>query len=138
MSSKVIGESLKSYFDSINLNQQQVAERLGVSPAAVNQLLNGKPFGRSTSRKWHEEFGFDAAWLMTGTGTMFGEDSTSVSQTITGNSGVAIQQNGTQNSASPTDERFFTRLCADLMQQIMERDQRICCLEKELNKYRNE
>jgi transcriptional regulator with XRE-family HTH domain len=42
----VIGKKLKDFFDSKQYTQQYVAERLGVSQAAVSALLNGKPFGK--------------------------------------------------------------------------------------------
>jgi transcriptional regulator with XRE-family HTH domain len=66
----VIGKKLKQFFDCKQLTQQSVAERLGVSQAAVSALLNGKPFGKNLSRKWGDVFGLNPNWLLTGEGEM--------------------------------------------------------------------
>jgi transcriptional regulator with XRE-family HTH domain len=61
---------LKDFFDSKQYTQQYVAERLGVSQAAVLALLNGKPFGKRLARKWGDIFGLNPNWLLTGEGEM--------------------------------------------------------------------
>lgn len=65
-----IGDSLKKYFNSIGLTQQDIADKLGVSQAAVSALLNGKPFGKKLAQKWADVFGLKPNWLLTGEGEM--------------------------------------------------------------------
>lgn len=131
-----IGEKLKAHFASIGMTQQQVADELGVKQATVNQLLNGKSFGKNTAQKWHDAFGFRKAFLITGEGDMFADG---VHQSISGNRGVAIQQVGRSTASYPSnDDNVFVRMCADLMKQILERDQRICCLEEQLKELNNQ
>lgn len=56
-----------------------------------------------------------------------------------GNSGVTIQQNGA-NVNGTTDEGakegYFMRLANDLMLKLIEKENRICCLERELSEYK--
>lgn len=62
---------VKDYLKKQGYTQQEVAERLGVSTMAVNQLLNGKnKFGAKTATAWANEFGFNPLYLMTGEGEM--------------------------------------------------------------------
>lgn len=62
---------LVEFFKDQGLTQEDIAARLGVSQAHVNQLLNGKtPFGKKTASKWASTFGVSAAWLLTGEGEM--------------------------------------------------------------------
>lgn len=66
-----IGKKLKEHFDKLGYTQQYVADKLGVSQAAVSALLNGKPFGKKLANKWAEMFGLKPNWLLTGEGEMF-------------------------------------------------------------------
>ena len=56
-----------------------------------------------------------------------------------GNSGVTIQQNGA-NVNGTTDEgakeAYFMMLANDLMLKLIEKEDRICCLERELSEYK--
>lgn len=64
-------ENLSELLKGRGLRQEDIAARLGVSQAHVNQLLNGKtPFGKKTAARWADEFGLSAAWLLTGEGDM--------------------------------------------------------------------
>lgn len=65
-----ISTSLKLYFSDNNITQQQIADKLGISQAAVGKWLNGKPFGKKTAAKWSEVFGLNPSWLLTGNGPM--------------------------------------------------------------------
>lgn len=80
---KQIGERLKAYFNDQGIQQKDIAASLGVSPAAVSALLNGKPFGRNTATKWSNAFGIRPNWLITGEGPMLNETSTSAQGTNT-------------------------------------------------------
>ena len=71
-----IGRKLKDYFNKNGYTQQYIAEKLGVSQAAVSALLNGKPFGKKLANKWAEEFGLRVNWLLTNEGEMFIDDKT--------------------------------------------------------------
>lgn len=59
-------ETLKNYFVSQKMTQNDVAERLNLSRTIVSNYLNGqKNFGRHSAMKWANTFGIDAVWLMT-------------------------------------------------------------------------
>lgn len=68
-------EPLVKFFKEKGLTQEDIAARLCVSQAHVNQLLNGKTlFGKKTAAKWADVFGISAAWLLTGDGKMLTND----------------------------------------------------------------
>lgn len=68
-----IGRELKAYFIKKGISQEQIANSLGVTQQYVSAMLNGRPFGRNTARKWSKVFGFNPSWLITGDGEMFSE-----------------------------------------------------------------
>lgn len=56
---------LKSWMSENKHSQQEIADRMGVSQAYVNQLLNGlSKFGKRTALTWRDEFGFNPKWLL--------------------------------------------------------------------------
>lgn len=139
-----IGAQLKEYFRQKGISQQEIADRLGIAQAGVSARFCGlRPFGRNAAKKWSDEFGINRQFLISGIGPVSGDQPCPqpVNQTISQNTGVAINQAGSngqiQVGAIPTKakggEGFFAKLCQDLMQQIIERDERICCLEDEIN-----
>jgi len=66
-------EELKRYFDSIGMKRCDVAEKLGLSPAALSNMLADRDvIGKSRAMKLHEVFGFDYMFLLTGEGSLFG------------------------------------------------------------------
>ena len=65
-----IGERIRSYLEGQGLQQQDVAERLGISQSAVSAYYRGKPIGKNAALKWEEAFGFRATWLILGEGEM--------------------------------------------------------------------
>lgn len=145
-----IGRELKEYFREQGISQQEIAERLGITQAAVSARITGtRAFGKNAASKWAAEFGVNRGFLIAGVGSVSGSPNPAINQTISGNTGVAINQAGSSNQTTstsapapaaqpqadapaPASEGFFTKLCQDLMQQIMERDRRICCLEEEI------
>lgn len=65
-------EELKRYFDSIGMKRCDVAEKLGLSPAALSNMLADRDvIGKSRAMKLHEVFGFDYMFLLTGEGSLF-------------------------------------------------------------------
>lgn len=134
-----IGQALRNYFDAQGLEQQDVADKLGISQAAVSARLCGiKPFGKNAAKKWHEAYGFSPVFLITGAGSLF-DNAPTISQTISENHGVAIQQAGPSSSAQTggSSDGYFASLCRDLMQKIMERDAEICCLKERIKALEN-
>ncbi len=112
---------LSDFFKKLGLTQEDVAARLGVSQAHVNQLLNGKsPFGKRTAAKWSEEFGLSLAWLLTGEGEMI---PVSVSQ----NNKNGDNYNGVQIVLKNSDTHDFIALLKKKDEQI---DRLITLLEK--------
>lgn len=68
-----IGNSIRAYFREMNITLTQAADKLGVSTAAVTNLLNGKRnFGRNSAKKWSDVFGFSETYLLTGEGELRG------------------------------------------------------------------
>ena len=65
-----IGAQIRSYLESKGLQQQEVAERLGISQSAVSAYYRGKPIGKNAALKWESAFGFRATWLILGEGEM--------------------------------------------------------------------
>jgi len=59
-------ETLKNYFASQKMTQNEVADKLQLSRTIISNYLNGqKNFGRHSAQKWANTFGIDAVWLMT-------------------------------------------------------------------------
>lgn len=77
-----IGERIKEFFKEQGISQRKAAEMLGVQQQLVGNLLNGKSFGKRTAAKWHDVFGFNPVWLITGTGDMFEESNNQNDNTI--------------------------------------------------------
>ena len=62
---------IKQHLKENHITQTDMANKLGVSVAAVNALLTGKSdFGRKTATEWSKAFGFNPVWLLTGDGLM--------------------------------------------------------------------
>lgn len=80
-----ISAELKVFFSKRNITQEDIARDLGVSQAYVSAMLNGKPFGKNTAKKWGELYKIQPSWLLTGKGDML-EDTEEVIQNIHPNS----------------------------------------------------
>ncbi len=65
-----IGEQIRSHLENQGLQQQDVAERLGISQSAVSAYYRGKPIGKKAALKWEKTFGFRSTWLILGEGDM--------------------------------------------------------------------
>lgn len=88
---------IRQHFKDKGMKQADVAKALGVSRATVCNLMNGAPFGRRTAYEWSKTFGFSKDFLVNGVEPVYEEDRGSqVTQNITGNSGIAVQQAGVQ------------------------------------------
>lgn len=74
-----IGEQIRAYLESKGLQQQDVADRLGISQSAVSAYYRGKPFGKNAAQKWSDAFGFRPNWLLTGEGSMLIDNQPKVS-----------------------------------------------------------
>lgn len=66
---KIVAE-IKAYLRRNDISITDAAARLGVSQQAVSNQLSGRKFGANVARNWAESFGFNAAFLMTGEGTL--------------------------------------------------------------------
>ena len=69
-----VGRQLRLYFEEKGMTQQQVADILGIKQQNVGVHFQGRPFGKNAAMKWQRAFGFNAQWLMTGTGKMMLDD----------------------------------------------------------------
>lgn len=134
-----VGEKIKDFFKRQGISQRKAASMLGTTQQVVGALLNGKPFGRRTATKWHEVFGFNTAWLITGAGDMFEDDNVQ-------NSGTAkmIVAVGSDAVASEvlrlisTGEIFPASVVKAKDELIAEKDKEIQRLNRELGAMRNE
>lgn len=70
-SSIYICNKIKDYFIENGMKYNDIAIALDVTPAAVSNQLNGRPFGINSAKKWSKTFGFSLEWLTTGEGPMF-------------------------------------------------------------------
>ena len=69
-----VGRQLRAYFEEKGMTQQQIADILGIKQQNVGVHFQGRPFGKNAAMKWQRAFGFNAQWLMTGTGKMMLDD----------------------------------------------------------------
>lgn len=74
-------DDLKEFFRKRGLTQQNIADKLGVSQSYVGMLMSGnKDFGKNTAQTWADEFGLSVAWLLTGEGSITGNNVTQNNQ----------------------------------------------------------
>lgn len=119
-------EKLATYFKNLGITQEELALRLGVSQAHINQLLNGKtPFGKRTASKWAEVLGVSAAWLLTGDGEMLVDSCVQNNQN-------GDNFNGEQIVLKNTDTHDFIALLKKKDEQI---DRLLTLLEQAQNKH---
>ena len=147
-------QAIKRHLAVLGLKQKDVADILGVTRVTVSNLINQPRFGKKTAYAWHSAFGFSVDFLVNGTGPVLSSDAArepgSITQNITGNSGIAVQQTGgTTNAATGKDapvqteggsatEGYFARLCRELLQHIIDKDDEICCLKEEIQRIRQQ
>ena len=69
---QTIGENFRRYIKSRGLNQREAADRIGISPPHLANLLNGKEkIGYNVAHKMADAFPeIDAGYLMTGEGVL--------------------------------------------------------------------
>lgn len=62
---------LRNYFQQQGMTFKSAAEKLGVHPSQVGNLVSGRnKFGTKVAKTWEEHFGISAEWLMYGRGEM--------------------------------------------------------------------
>lgn len=65
-------DAVKAYIEENGLVQKDIAAKMGISPASLNNMLNGRDnIGKRRAQKLHDMFGFDVVYLLTGEGTLF-------------------------------------------------------------------
>ena len=147
-------QAIKRHLAVLGLKQKDVADILGVTRVTVSNLINQPRFGKKTAYAWHSAFGFSVDFLVNGTGPVLSSDAVrepgSITQNITGNSGIAVHQTGgTTNAATGKEapvqteggsatEGYFARLCRELLQHIIDKDDEICCLKEEIQRIRQQ
>lgn len=94
---KKIGEELKNYFRDKGITQEEIAEKLGVSQAYVNALLNDtKGFGKKQAEKWNMLFGIPINFLLTGEGNIYSDSVTQNNQNGDNINGHSVTINKTE------------------------------------------
>ncbi len=144
---------IRQYFKDKGMKQADVAKALGVSRATVCNLMNGAPFGRRTAYEWSKAFGFSKDFLVNGVEPVYEEDKvrecSTITQNITGNSGIAVQQAGVQGctrvqaqapaqTKAGANDGYFARLCSELLQRVIDKDNEIQALRDEISRMKNE
>lgn len=115
---KDITQELKKYMKNNGYTQESLAEKMGVSQARIQQLLSGKkPFGKKTASQWHDLFGFNIAWLLTGEGEMMA-DVQHAHHIVNGNHST-INNNG----SDPSTIEAILRLTKMLEQERAEKEE---------------
>lgn len=62
---------MRSYFARKGIKNKDIAERLGISPAAASNMLAGRdPMGKQRAFALHDAYGFDVTFLLTGIGSL--------------------------------------------------------------------
>lgn len=133
-----VGKSLKAYFKAKRISQQKLAEMLSCSQSQVNQYLNGKiNFGRQQAQKWQELFGINAAWLLTGEGSMLVDSPVHHNSYSIDASGDSISTNGDNSPALGRGASLnagYSEELADLRAQLKTKDDQIAALHKIIEK----
>ena len=144
---------IRQHFKDKGMKQADVAKALGVSRATVCNLMNGAPFGRRTAYEWSKTFGFSKDFLVNGVEPVYEEDKdrecSAITQNITGNSGIAVQQAGVQgctrvqaqapaHTKAGANDSYFARLCSELLQRVIDKDNEIQALRNEISRMKNE
>jgi len=65
-----ICEAVRAYFRSQKISFEEAAARLQMTRPAVSKQLADRPFSQKSAAKWAETFGFSAAYLLTGEGSL--------------------------------------------------------------------
>ena len=144
---------IRQHFKDKGMKQADVAKALGVSRATVCNLMNGAPFGRRTAYEWSKTFGFSKDFLVNGVEPVYEEDKgrecSAITQNITGNSGIAVQQAGVQGctrvqaqapaqTKAGVNDSYFASLCSELLQRVIDKDNEIQALRNEISRMKNE
>lgn len=134
-----VGNKIKEYFKAQGISQRKAAEMLGIAQQVVGSLLNGKPFGKRTAANWHDVFGFNAAWLITGTGSMFEENDSQNESTV--KSAVADSSDTVASEVLrliTNGDLYPASVVKAKDELIAEKDKEIQRLNRELGALRNE
>lgn len=97
---QTIGENIRHYIKGQGLNQREAADRIGISPPHLANLLNGREaIGYSSAKKISEAFPeIDPGYLLTGEGVLCPPPGTvriQRAQRVTGNGNI-VNGAGTQ------------------------------------------
>ena len=70
-------DAIRAYIREHDFVQKEIAEKMGISPASFNNMLQGRdPIGKRRAAQLHNIFGFDMTFLVTGEGSLFGDGNT--------------------------------------------------------------
>lgn len=117
---------LKQFFESKGLNQQEIADMLGVSSAYINAILNGKKtLGKKNAEKFANLFGLSKSFLLTGEGELLQSDD--------------VVQDPVCESTADMVELYAQRirLVDDLRQSLREELQEIRTIKSEMSEARD-
>lgn len=111
---KTIGENFRRHIKSRGLNQREAADRIGISPPHLANLLNGKEkIGYIVAQKMAEAFPeVDPGYLMTGEGVLCPPPGTvriHQSQRVSGN-GTGIQAIGADQALAMENAQLREQL----------------------------
>lgn len=111
---QTIGENFRRYIKSRGLNQREAADRIGISPPHLANLLNGKEkIGYIVAQKMTEAFPeVDAGYLMTGEGVLCpppGSVRIHQAQRVSGG-GTGIQSVGADQALAMENAQLRTQL----------------------------
>ena len=63
-------EAIRAYFRRQKISLNEVARRLDMTQPGVSNQLAGRAFSQKSAAKWSQTFGFSAAYLLTGEGSL--------------------------------------------------------------------
>lgn len=134
---KNVSLPLKAYLKEKKITQKEIAEKLGTSQPYVAQLLNKAIFSRQMAEKWQELFGINAAWLLTGEGSMLVDSPVHHNSYSIDASGDSISTNGDNSPALGRGASLnagYSEELADLRAQLKTKDDQIAALHKIIEK----
>lgn len=116
------GIRLKRFLQAENIQQQDVARKLGKTKQYINLVCNGRTsVGKKLAKALQESIGVSAAWLLTGDGTMYADKADPGIETLS--EPTDIEEGEVAVSQSPGEGRPYFDVDFTASFEFLENDQ---------------